>query len=174
MKKLVVMLALIAGSVSFAAAQGRFSVGPEVAIPMGDFGDAVGLGIGASVRYEAPINENLSWMGTVGFISFAKKSIDTGFGDVDLSASIIPIQAGIKYYFTESFNGFYAGAEAGLNLLKAKTSFDGESDSESETKFGFAPQIGYHISMIDISARYQVIADADYFGIRVAYVFGGN
>lgn len=175
MKKLVVMLALIAASVSFASAQGRFSVGPEVAIPMGDFGDAVGVGIGGSLRYEAPINDNLSWTGTVGFISFSKKSFDDGFGDeYDYSASIIPIQAGIKYYFTESFNGFYVGAEAGLNLVKVKVSYLDASATESDTKFGFAPQIGYHIASIDIAARYQVIADADYLGFRIAYVFGGK
>jgi len=175
MKKLVLMLALTAASVSFASAQGRFSVGPEVAIPMSDFGDLVGVGIGGSLRYEAPINENLSWMGTVGFISFGKKSFDDGFGgEYDFSATIIPIQAGLKYYFTESFSGFYAGAELGANLVKGKASGDGVSVSDSETKFGFAPQVGYHLSVIDISARYQIISDSNYLGFRIAYVFGGK
>lgn len=162
------MLALIAASVSFASAQGRFSVGPEIALPMGDFGDVSGLGIGGTVRYEAPINDNLSWMGTAGYIGFAEKD------DLGVKVSIIPIQAGLKYYFTESFSGFYAGAELGANIVKAKVDFLGESFSDSETKFGFAPQIGYHLSVIDISARYQIIADSDYVGFRIAYVFGGE
>jgi hypothetical protein len=168
MKKLVVMMALIAASVSFASAQGRFSVGAELGLPMGDFGDISGLGIGGTVRYESAINENLNWMGTAGYISFAEKD------DYGVKVSIIPIQAGLKYYFNESFNGFYGGAQIGFNIVKAKTDFLGESVSASDTEFGFAPEIGYHLSVIDISARYQVISDADYVGFRIAYVFGGE
>jgi hypothetical protein len=168
MKKLVVMLALIAASASFASAQGRFSLGAELALPMGDFGDFSGIGFGGTVRYEAPINDNLNWTGTAGYIGFGEKD------DSGLKISIIPIQGGLKYYFTESFNGFYGGADLGVNIVKAKFDFAGESYSDSETKFGFAPQIGYHLSALDISARYQIIADFDYVGFRIAYVFGGE
>lgn len=147
-------------------AQGRFSVGAELALPQGDWNDFIGTGFGASVRYEAPINDNLSWMGTAGFLTFGEKD------DSGLKATIIPINAGLKYYFNgESFAGFYGGAELGLNFASFKVD-GGESDSESE--FGFAPQIGYHLPNIDISLRYAIISDADYLGLRVAYVFGGN
>jgi hypothetical protein len=168
MKKLVVMVALIAASVSFASAQGRFSVGAELALPMGDFGDVSGLGIGGTVRYESAINDNLNWTGTAGYISFAEKD------DYNLKISMIPIQAGLKYYFTESFNGFYGGAQLGVSIVKAKSDFFGESVSASDTEFGFAPEIGYHLSVIDISARYQIVSDFDYVGFRIAYVFGGE
>lgn len=174
--KSVLMLtaALVIFSVASSFAQGRFSIGAELALPSGDFGDAVGTGFGASVRYEAPINENLSWMGTVGFITFGKEEI----GGVDYTASIIPINAGIKYYFTESFNGFYAGAELGLNIVKSKAEgeFFGQkiNDSNSETEFGFAPQVGYHLAKFDFAVRYAIVSDADYIGLRAAYVFGGE
>src|SRR5688572_28061703 len=115
MKKLLLSIVAVVAISSASFAQGRFSVGPELALPMGDFGDAVGLGIGASVRYEGAINDNLSWMGTVGFVSFTKKTVDIPFfGEIENSATNIPINAGVKYYFTESFNGFYAGAELGI------------------------------------------------------------
>ncbi len=53
-------------------------------------------------------------MATFGFISFTEKD------DLDRQASIIPIQGGLKYYFDNSFSGFYAGVELGLNVVKVK------------------------------------------------------
>jgi hypothetical protein len=164
MKKVILSLAVICIAGASAFAQGRFSVGAEVALPQGDWSDFVGVGIGGSVRYESAINDNLSWMGTAGYISFAEKD------DSGLKFSMIPVQAGLKYYFNESFNGFYGAAELGITFAKAE--FAGVSASDSE--FGFAPSVGYHLGNIDISARYQIISDANYLGFRVAYVFGGK
>lgn len=151
-----------------AFAQGRFSVGAELGLPQGDWNDAVSMGFGGSVRYESSINENLNWMASAGYLSFGEKD------DSGLKISMIPVLGGVKYYFNESFNGFYAGAEAGLVFAKAELDFLGESVSDDETKFAFGPQIGYHLSVIDISARYFMVEDANSIGIRVAYVFGGK
>ncbi|TXI71621.1 MAG: porin family protein [Cyclobacteriaceae bacterium] len=173
MKKVVLTMFVACCAVA-SFAQGRFSVGPEVALPMGDFADAVGLGIGGTVRYEAPISGNLNWTATAGFLSFMKETAETPFGDVETSATAIPIQGGIKYYFTESFNGFYAAGELGVHLYKVKAELAGESDDASETEFSFAPGVGYHLGSIDIAARYQIAGDGDYLGFRIAYVFGGK
>lgn len=81
--------------------------------------------------------------------------------------SIIPFNGGIKYYFNESsFDGFYAGAELGLNFVGG--------DADSETELGFSPQIGYHLPVVDISLRYSLVDDFDYVAFRVAYVFDSN
>ncbi len=167
MKKSIITLVFAFFAICSVFAQGRFSVGPELALPMGNFGDAFGLGIGGSARYEGTINDNLNWMATAGYISYAEKNSS------GVTASMIPIQGGIKYYFTESFNGFYASGDLGFSIVGAKASFLGQSLSTSETKFSLAPGIGYHLGSIDISARYQIISDASYLGFRVAYVFGG-
>ena len=166
MKKLVLSIFAVCAISVASFAQGRFSAGLELGFPMGDFADLSGMGIGISGRYEAGINENLNWMGTIGYLSFAEKD------DIGAKVSIIPIQAGLKYYFTESFNGFYAGAELGFNMVKVEIDNDFFEGSESETEFGFAPTIGYHLGNLDFGARYQIINDADFFGIRAAYVFG--
>lgn len=160
---------LLSLAVAPSFSQGRFSIGPEVAMPVGDWSDVVGLGIGGTVRYEGAINDNLNWMATAGYLSFGDKE------DLGVKFSMIPINAGVKYYFDESFSGFYAGAELGFNVVKAKYEDTGfGSFSASETKFGFAPMVGYHISVIDIGAKYALVSDANYFGVRVAYVFGGQ
>jgi hypothetical protein len=174
MKKLLFTLSMITCFTVASMAQGRFSIGAEAALPMGDFGDVVGFGIGGTVRYEAPINDNLSWMGTVGFISFSEKDIDISGFTVATSATMIPIQGGIKYYFTESFNGFYAAGELGMHSVKVKAEADGISSDASDGFFSFAPSVGYHLGTIDISARYQLVEDADYLGFRIAYVLGGK
>lgn len=171
MKKVLLTVFAIACISAASFAQGRFSIGAEAALPMGDFGDVVGFGIGGTVRYESPINDNLSWMATAGFISYGKKDIG---GGIDASATQIPIQGGVKYYFTESFNGFYAGGEVGVHMTKVKVSGGGLSADASSTDVSFAPSLGYHLGSIDISARYQIVSDADYLGIRVAYVLGGK
>ena len=166
------MLTVIAFGATASYAQGRFSVGAELALPQGDLGDFVGMGFGGSVRYEAPINDNLSWMGTVGFLTFGEKDNST------VKASMIPVLAGAKYYFTESSNGFYAGAELGLVFASSKYEILGEEEKESSSEFAFGPQIGYHLANIDISARYLIMkiedGDANSIGFRVAYVFGGE
>jgi hypothetical protein len=161
---LLLTAALVIFSVASSFAQGRFSIGADLAFPQGDIGDVVGIGFGADVRYESPINDNLSWMATAGFLTFGEKD------DSSVKLSIIPINAGLKYYFTESFNGFYAGAELGFNIAKVKSDFG----DDSETKFGFAPQIGYHLANFDFALRYSVIDEADFVGLRAAYVFGGE
>lgn len=145
-------------------AQGRFSIGAELSLPQGDWGDFVGMGFGGTVRYEAPINSNLSWMGTAGYVAFGEKD------DSGLTMSMIPVTAGAKYYFTESFTGFYAGADLGMFFATVKLGDASESDSE----FGFAPMVGYHLGAIDIGAKYQIISDANFVGFRIAYVLGGK
>ncbi len=168
MKKIAYTVVFLAFVSMSAMAQGRFSLGANLAAPVGDFGDAAGIGFGLSGRYEAGINENLTWNGTLGFLSFSD-SEDLGF-----NYSMIPITGGLKYYFTENFNGFYAGADLGIYIVRAKGEFLGVDVDESDSEFGFAPGAGYHINNIDIQASFNLVGDADYFGIRVGYTFGAK
>ncbi|MCC6384745.1 MAG: outer membrane beta-barrel protein [Bacteroidia bacterium] len=181
--------ALAFGMVSGAFAQsGRFSAGLELALPMGDFADAAGMGFGATLRYEYPLSDNLALTGDAGYLMFGKKSYSIGFGDVESKSSMIPVQVGAKYYFGEVQNGFYAGLLLGIHSISSKVTtpeytfmnvtIPSTSTSESTTKLSYAPQVGYHLANIDIGARYQMIATegstSSYLGIRLAYVFGGN
>lgn len=163
---LAVTLVMISAGSSFA--QGRWSIGGELAFPQGDFGDAVAMGIGFHGRYEAPINANLSWTATTGYTHFFEKN------DYGLTAWTIPFNGGIKYYVNSSFNGFWFGGEIGLNVVGVKWQNNGifNDASDSETKLCFAPQLGYHISKADFAFRYVAMEDANYISLRAAYVFG--
>jgi hypothetical protein len=177
-------IALTAGTVK--AQNGRFSVGAELALPMGNFKDAAGMGFGGSVRYEYPVSDNLGLTGTVGYLVFGKKSFNDGFVDVESTSSMIPVQAGLKYYFQESQNGFYAMAELGIHNFHSKVStpsytvlgftFPASEVSGSSTNLSYAPELGYHLANIDLGVRYQIISTTgsttSYLGLRFAYVFG--
>jgi hypothetical protein len=148
---------------------GRFSVGAEVAIPGGDYGTNAGTGFGASLRYEMPVGTNLGLMGTVGYLTYGKKSIDFGFGaSATYTNSMIPILVGGKYYFTEQQNGFYGMVQLGVTMLSTKyetpsytilgTTFDGTSSTNSATAFTWSPGIGYHLDNLDFSVAYYAFS----------------
>ncbi|MEO5569694.1 MAG: outer membrane beta-barrel protein [Bacteroidia bacterium] len=196
-------IALTAGTTKTTHAQnGRFSVGAELGLPLGNFGDGSGLGFGGTLRYELPLGDKLGLTGTVGYISFSGKSFDPGFGLPSIkgeSLAMIPVQLGLKYYFMEAQNGFYAMAQIGVHIASVdQSSIDANGNltttSKSKTYLSYAPELGYHLANLDFGLRYQLFSQsydyitydamgnpngtasetqsAGYIGIRVAYVFG--
>jgi hypothetical protein len=183
----VIMLTAAAMLLAFGsyAQSGRFSVGAEVGLPMGDFGDASGIGIGGTIGYEYPLTDNIALYARAGYITFSGKDQESfGVTVEGASTGMIPVQVGIKYYLNEVMEGFYIDAEVGVHNMRVKTpefeilgvTYGG--DTESETKLSYAPSIGYHLANIDISIRYQIVSTegstTSYIGARLAYVFGEN
>ena len=176
MKKIYLLIAMSIACITANAQSGRFSAGLELGLPMGDNADFYSLGIGVTARYEYPVADKISLIGTAGYQSFTAKEIEipTLNGTEKIKpdpAAIIPIQVGAKYYFKEAWSGLYASAELGLHMF----TFDGGSESN----LGFATGIGYCVGKnIDLGLRYQIIptegSSFDYIGIRAAYVFGGK
>ena len=176
MKKTIIKLGAVIAFV-FAltpafAEDNRFSLGAELALPMGSFGDAAGIGFGVSGRIEHPLGDNVGLCLTVGWLTFGEKD------NSGVTETMIPIQAGIKYYFTENQNGLYGMVDLGVHSLTSKVDFLGTTISSSVSKLSYAPEIGYHLANIDLGLRYQLIATdgstTSYLGVRVAYVFGGK
>lgn len=197
MKKIILGLAAFAMAGGIIAQENRFSAGLELGLPMGDFGDAYGIGFGATLGFELPVGDNLGFMAQAGYISFSGKDIDVGPITVETDAAgMIPVQVGLKYYFTDDQEGFYAGLLTGLHMQSVKTasvSLTGgvEEKTELKSNFGVAPLVGYIIGEnIDISLRYQMIfaegvevtatgveektVTNSYLGLRVAYMFGSR
>ena len=202
MKKLFITLSicLIITTVKTQAQNGRLSLGVELALPAGDFGKSAGTGFGGSFRFEQPILNKLGLTGTLGFITFSKKTVSTVVGKYEYRNAMIPIQGGLKYYFKEAQEGFYVMAEVGVHVFTAKVSspaytFGGitvssTEETNSKTNLSYAPEIGYHLSNLDFGLRYQLFSyqttvssgtttvaktsTQGYLGIRVAYVFGSR
>ena len=164
-KKSLLVLAFSFFAVTGAFAQ--FSIGLDLNIPMGTFGDFAGMGFGGSVRYDGAINDNLSWSGSAGYLNFSGKDYTPypGFTVTGSSVGVIPIQGGVKYYFTESNAGFYGAVDIGMWIGTA---------SGSSSEFGFSPGVGYRINSFDLAFKYNAVSNLNNIGFRVAYVLGGD
>jgi hypothetical protein len=150
------LIATILGAASFMGANAQtghnqIGIGPEVAIPLGDFGDGFNTGFGGSVKGMFGIGAAGQVTLTSGYTIFKAKNLPSG---VDVKASIIPILLGYRH----NFNGFYVEPQAGYGILGSKVSGAGSpyDGSDSDGGFTWAAGIGYAMQQgIDIGARYQ-------------------
>lgn len=185
----VVVLAMVFG-VGSANGQGKISlgIGADVLMPIGSFGDVYNVGFGGTARGQYMVNDMFSVMLTAGYISIGAK--DQGQSIVKLdNASMIPILAGAKYFFTPSSESFrpYGALEIGITSFKQTlpsvtilgVTYGG--GSASSTEFTYAPAIGFESALgsgntkLDVAVRWNGISDANAIGGRVGVLFGlGN
>lgn len=153
----------------------RISVGPDAALPIGDFKDRYDWAIGGSVQGELPIAKNIFVTLNAGYSSFIKNDEYTGPYKENLQ--LLPIKAGLKYF---PVGNFFVQGEAGVSILLNK---DDVGASKSAT-FAYAPQVGYQFKLdnnsgIDLGIRFQGNSkftddgkSNNFFGLRAAYSFG--
>lgn len=179
MKKLLSVLVILAFSFAmnntFAQGKNYLGIGANLAIPMGSFGDAAGMGFGGSASFEMSFTPNITGIVTAGYLKFSGK--DFGFFSYDYDA--IPIMAGIKYYFTPA-TPFYAIGQIGFQIFNANATYSGPFGfdvSGSSTEFGLGLGVGYEVPVgmsgaIDLTGMFNIVSDLNYVGIRAAYRFG--
>ena len=201
MKKLllaVVVLALVCGvgSTSYAG-NIALSVGGDVLLPIGTFGDQVSTGFGGSVRGQYNVTPMFSAGLTVGYYTWSAKDLTQGGITIKgVSLKGLPIRVFGKYYFMpEGGARVYGAAELGFFIATVTSpaqtisvfgvSVTVPEVSASETDFNYAPGIGVELPLgsgntkLDISARYDGIATtgstSGSIGGRVGINFGlGN
>jgi opacity protein-like surface antigen len=190
MKKLLFVVAFAAATVSVKAQDEdakplRFSLGADVALPMGpfvdkdvfgDFSDNFSLGLGASAQVAYALDTDLGLTFSLGYMSYMPKEID---GEKGESLGVVPVQAGIEYNFTPQF---FASAQLGYNF------YTGKALSDSDLKmsgFSYAPGIGYRFTEnFSAQLRYQgasvkikddasnsLKGNLSQIGLRIAYSF---
>lgn len=178
MKKytLLFVLVLSLGLLQVAFGQApKFGVGGVLAFPTGNFGDiASSVGFGGTAQVLFPMGENMALGAQAGYITFGGEE----FGGFDYTISAIPILAEGRYYLgVPGGPRPYVGALLGFHIFS--TSVEGEmfgftvDESESDTEFTIAPMGGIEVGQLDISAFYMIISDANYFGGRIGFNFGG-
>ncbi len=140
----------------------KIGVGIEAAflLPLGDLGDFTGPLVGPLVRFGYKVTPALELQLRTGYLFGLSKET----GPVKSSLSIIPVWAGVRYYFMEPGAGLYGLGELALNLgsAKAEVTFAGKSveASNSATRLGFNIGAGYVISKelpINIQAQFSMI-----------------
>lgn len=188
MKKQLLLLgaaALFSWNVGTAQDSG-VSVGVEIALPLGDFGEVASLGYGASAGYELGLSDNLSVTARAGYILLA---VDSELSDFIKNMSMIPIQAGVRYYLDEVGTGLHAGLQIGVHSMSVTTEDIDlgalgtiEGSTESESDLSIAPTVGFSVTeQIDVSGRFNIIMTKDsdiegsensnYIGIRASFKF---
>ena len=168
-------------------AQGhQISIGADLLMPQGDFSKEFSLGVGPTLGYELPVGDKVGITIQAGYdILMLKDEIK----EVLEGATIIPAQAGLKYYFQESQSGVYAHAQAGIHAFSEKYKenalFGLEAETESKTNFSWGIGAGYQLSKLDIGIRYNMVMAGEeeggsdgeeegealsYIGLRIGYI----
>ncbi len=121
----------------------------ELGVPMGDFADVAGMGIGFSAKGYYDYSEKLDYTARIGYTYFGGKE----FAGFDYSYAMIPIMVGAKYKFLESTPELYGSVEAGFNLVVWTYEYDfgfsfpgmdsNREESDSSMELTITPSIGY-------------------------------
>lgn len=181
MRTITIGAGLLIGS-SLLAQSKQLSFGADVMLPQGDFSKEFSLGVGPTVGFELPVGDRIGITVQAGYnILMLKDDIK----EVLDGATIIPAQAGLKYYFQESQSGLYAHGQLGIHSFtekfKENSLFGLSAESESKTNFSWGIGAGYQLSKFDIGVRYNTVTAGEsegseessslsYIGLRVAYI----
>ena len=145
MKKLILAGLLVVMLAPAAQAGGLgITIGIEGAfvLPVGDWGDATGIGFGGMAKGAYNLNEEMSLALRVGYIYHLSKEV----AGMDLSSSELPILVGFRY---QTGLGLYG--DLSLGLVNCGAEADGHSDSEM--KFGMLAGIGFNIMSFNVAAN---------------------
>jgi hypothetical protein len=147
MKRLL-LAGLIVAMLAPAAAQAEglgITIGVEGAfvLPVGDWGDATGIGFGGMAKGAYSLNDEMSLSLRVGYLYHLSKEIM----GVDVSSSELPILVGFRY--TTSF-GLYGDLSLGLVNLGASVG----DHSDSEMKFGLLAGAGFTMIGLNFSVNF--------------------
>jgi hypothetical protein len=118
----------------------QIGVDGDFALPVGNYSDINGIGVGAMVTAEYPLQQvlpELSATARVGFQFHTDKNL--GVAGADVHVHSIPVLFGAKYYFMPDRQGVFGAAELGFFDLLASTPFG----SDSSVKFGMGVGAGY-------------------------------
>jgi len=176
MKKLLFTLALAGGVTLSCIAQsanttsaaptsnggGKFSIGAEAGLPIGDVADGYSAVLGGSVKYEVPTTEHALFTISAGYNAFLLKSEFKGIG-IPSSFGFVPIKAGLKYY---SDGDFFLEGQLGIVF---------STESGGGHAFIYSPGIGYSFKGgFEAGVRYEGWVNdgtISQVGLRLAYRF---
>lgn len=111
-------------------------IGPEVGLPIGDFGKTNNIGIGGSALLEIPVARRFSIIAYAGFRSFGGK-------DPYKRTTIYPLRTGINYKLSPNF---YATVQLGESTVH---------NVVSKTSVSQAIGLGYFNGFLDLGARWD-------------------
>jgi len=171
MKKILLALFVLGVTACSSFAQtkgsdaGKFSIGIDAGLPIGDASNVYSFAIGGSLKYDMPIGSGAFVNLTAGYQSFLVKSSlkNAGLG-FPSSSGFVPVKVGLKYYFEGQ--GFYGEGQLGVAF---------STESGGGKAFAYAPGVGYTLDGgLDLGVRYEAWSNngtVSQVALRVAYSF---
>jgi hypothetical protein len=146
-----------------------FSIGVEPSLPIGDFHDiGYNFGIGGSLQGEYKADSDLGITLNAGYLNYSGKDYTIGgYTYNGGNYGIVPVMAGIKYYFSPKV---YGHGQLGISIGTSKG---------ASSNFTYSPGVGFYISNnLDLLLKYVGISgkgggNLNSIGARLAYNFGG-
>ena len=190
MKSTIFLTVFLLLPLRYSQGQGRAAsvVGLEMAIPTGDFGDYVGVGIGSTLHLDIDVEKNTNPRATFvcGYFLFTNKEEPTT--KIKSSAQMYFVGGGVKYilksgpYFAIdlAFHSFTVKQEipaSSYTIGEYTFTIPATSDKYIKYRFGFTPIIGYQIEVsrlqFDAGIKYTFASDFDNLrlcaGIKMNY-----
>jgi hypothetical protein len=158
---IVIILAVGAFSQSFAQSESylknRIIVEGLYLRNLGNFGDVWANASGGYISYGIAFPEHNLLMFRVGYIN---NKLKDGVEYNDASLSIVPIEIGGRYYFTDTRFMPFVQFMNGLNIVSENTNLEGEK--KDETLVRYAWQVGFGLTVnivrvlsLDVGVNYQ-------------------
>jgi Outer membrane protein beta-barrel domain len=142
-----------------------FSLGVEPSLPIGDFHDfGYNYGIGGSLQGEYKASDNFGVTLNAGYLNYSAK--DYIVNDVKIkgpSLGIVPVLAGVKYYFSPKV---YGHGQLGMSV---------GTSTGSSSNFTYSPGVGFYISKkVDALVKFTGMSvkgggSLNSIGARIAY-----
>ena len=165
MKKLYIILLMIATSAilsqSFAQSdsylKNRIIIEGTYLRNLGHFGEVWANAAGGYISYGIAFPEHNYLMFRVGYLN---NTLKDGVEYNDASLSIIPLEIGGRYYFTDSRFMPFVQFMNGLNIISENTNLEGEMKDETLVKYAWQVGLGLTINIIsflslDVGVNYQ-------------------
>ena len=137
-------------------------VDAAVVLPLGDYGELATLGVGALVRFELPLQPQLSITARAGALYHL---MDEDVGDASLL--LVPIYGGVRYSLGAGGQGLYLAGEVGLTWgrISADTGFGTASDTDTE--LGLTLGAGFRQGKLDFRGQLFIpdLGEADDPGV---------
>lgn len=170
MKKLFLVLLpiiLVGGSIHTGFAQSENYLKSRIMVEglylrnLGNFSDTWSNATGGYVTYGMAFPDHNLLMFKIGLINNQlQKNLKDSVNYQDAYLTIVPIEIGGRYYFTNSRFMAFVQFINGLNLVFQNTDLDGEPDEKTLVKYAWQVGFGITINMLrnlnlDLSVNYQ-------------------
>ena len=159
-KKLVCTTVALAALLCAQPSQAGIGISPHLALPLGDFGEAVGTGFGLSVVMDKDVKGKPGRVGLI-FLTF-------GEGDAPTTSTAIGTFAGYKH----QFGAIYGKFDINIMRISTETKTTGRTFDNSEVKIKATPGIGYQMG--PITGQIDIDLAGDWAGVNLYYVLGAE